>query len=203
LAAYRRTYNTCRSNKPHDNGDWLLLESEVTELYSADDCYIETQTDFTEPRTLLIRLGWALDSFAFYGTLHALYLDAKMRLAIIKLQAHKEMGQSYAGLYALTEGLHVLKYLSDGDYQIFKERYSDKLVDDPNAKCIKELGQQAQREIESMTRYFSTVIDQWHLHPSSEWRNKQLKKAKEYANRIEAAKAVLNLEKLGASSDHN
>ena len=110
-----------------------------------------------------------------------------MRLALIKLQADKELGQSYAGLYALNEGLHALKYLSDEDYQTFKKRYSDKLVNDHQERNS-ELDHQAQKEIESMTRYFSMVIDQWHLHPNSEWRSKQLKKAKEYANRIPNAR---------------
>ena len=117
-----------------------------------------------------------------------------MRLALIKLQADKELGQSYAGLYALNEGLHALKYLSDEDYQTFKKRYSDKLVNDHQDKGNSELDHQAQKEIESMTRYFSMVIDQWHLHPNIEWRSKQLKKAKEYANRIPNARAVLDLE---------
>ncbi len=126
-----------------------------------------------------------------------------MRLALIKLQADKELGQSYAGLYALNEGLHALKYLSDEDYQAFKKRYSDKLVNDHqnNRKC--ELDHQAQKEIESMTRYFSMVIDQWHLHPNSEWRSKQLKKAKEYANRIPNAREVLDLEENSPEIPHN
>ena len=118
-----------------------------------------------------------------------------MRLALIKLQADKELGQSYAGLYALNEGLHALKYLNDEDYQVFKKRYSDKLVDDDEQKNVDELDQQAKKEIESMTLYFSMVLDQWHLHPNSEWRSKQLKKAQEYANRVPNAKSVLDLEK--------
>ena len=51
-----------------------------------------------------------------------------MRMALTKLEANMELGQSYAGLYALNEGLHVLNYLRDEDYQFFKKRYSDKLV---------------------------------------------------------------------------
>ena len=118
-----------------------------------------------------------------------------MRLALIKLQADKELGQSYAGLYAINEGLHDLKYLSDEDYQVFKKRYSVKLADDQSQKQTPEVNLQAQKEIENMTRYFSMVLDQWHLHPNSEWRSKQLKKAQEYANRVPNAKVVLAMEK--------
>jgi hypothetical protein len=124
-----------------------------------------------------------------------LFLNAKIRLALIKLQAEKELGQSYAGLYALNEGLHSLKYLNDEDYQVFKKRYSDKLVADEQQKQGEQLNQQSVKEIESMTRYFNMVIDQWRLHPNSEWRSKQLKKAQEYANRVPNAKFVLDLEK--------
>ena len=124
-----------------------------------------------------------------------LCLNGKLRLALIKLQAEKELGQSYAGLYALNEGLHSLKYLSDDDYQVFKKRYSDKLVADEQQKQGDELNRQSLKEIESMTRYFSMVLDQWRLHPNSEWRSKQLKKAKMYANRVPNAKSVLDLEK--------
>lgn len=123
-----------------------------------------------------------------------LFLNAKMRLALIRLQCDKELGQSYAGLYALNEGLHTLGYLGDDDYQAFKERYSVKLVDDKQPKKADQLNLQAQKEIDNMTRYFSMVIDQWRLHPNSEWRQKQLKRAREYENRVQNAKEVLALE---------
>ncbi len=49
-----------------------------------------------------------------------LFLNAKMHLALIKLQATQEIGPVYAGLYAINEGLHSLKHLSDEDYKAFK-----------------------------------------------------------------------------------
>lgn len=63
-----------------------------------------------------------------------------------------------------------------------------------------ELNQQSVKEIESMTRYFNMVLDRWRLHPNSEWRSKQLKKAQEYANRVPNAKFVLDLEKTSSNS---
>jgi len=48
-----------------------------------------------------------------------LMLNAKLKMALIKLQADRELGQSYAGLLALVEGLHSLKYLNDEDYHIY------------------------------------------------------------------------------------
>ena len=58
-----------------------------------------------------------------------------------------------------------------------------------------EVDPQAQREIESMSRYFKEIYAQWHVHPDPEWRSKQLKKAKQYANRIPFAQMVLDLER--------
>jgi hypothetical protein len=124
-----------------------------------------------------------------------LLLNAKLRLALIKLQYNMELGTSYAGLYALNEGLHALKYLSDEDYEFFKRRYSDKLVcDDSNKKAL-EIDQQARKENEEMTKYFREILMQWDTHPNLEWRKYQFKKAKEYANRIPNAKLILDLEK--------
>lgn len=124
-----------------------------------------------------------------------LMLNAKLKMALIKLQADKELGQSYAGLLALVEGLHQLKYLSEEDYQIYVKRYSKKLVDEPQQKLIPEVDPQAIQEIEGQTRYFSMVLDQWHLHPKPEWRRSQVRKAQVYAGRIKAADLILDLAK--------
>ena len=88
-----------------------------------------------------------------------LFLDPKLRLALIKLQAQLELGQPYAGLYALNEGLHSLNFLGDKDYRDFKKRYSEKLV--PQEQADAEIDPQAQREIESMTHYFKEILAQW------------------------------------------
>lgn len=128
-----------------------------------------------------------------------LLLNSKMRLALIKLQADMELGNSYAGLYALNEGLHVLKYLSEEDYQTFKKRYSQKLVDDSQQKLVPEVNLQQVREIEGMTKTFSMVIDQWSEHPNAEWRQKWAKKARENENRVPNAKYILELAGKGVS----
>jgi len=118
-----------------------------------------------------------------------------MRLALIKLQADRELGQSYAGLYALNEGLHALNFLSDTDYEVFKKRYSDKLVAEESKNATSDIDPQAQKENESMTQYFREVLAQWETHPDIDWRNKQFKKAQQYANRIAYAKLVLDRQK--------
>lgn len=122
-----------------------------------------------------------------------LYLNKPMRMGTIKLQAQMELGQSFAALYIYNEGLHNLKLISDEDYLINQKHYSKKLVEESQQKLIPDIDPQAIKEIESMTRYFSMVLDQWHLHGNSDWRSKQLKRAKEYENRVPNAKLVLDL----------
>jgi len=106
-----------------------------------------------------------------------------------------ELGQSYAGLYALNEGLHALNFLAEADYEAFKKRYSDKLVAEDPKNAVPDIDPQAQKEIESMTRYFREILAQWETHPDVDWRNKQFKKAQQYANRIAYAKLVLERQK--------
>ena len=127
-----------------------------------------------------------------------LFLNPKMRMGTIKLQAELELGPSYAGLLIYNEGLHSLGKINDEDYLVNKKRYSKKLVEESQQKLIPDVDPQAVKEIEDMKRYFSMVIDQWHLHSSSDWRSKQLKRAREYANRVPNAKYVIEL----ASKEH-
>jgi hypothetical protein len=122
-----------------------------------------------------------------------LFLNPKLRLALIKLQADKELGPSYAALYALNEGLHVLKYLGEEDYQVFKKRYSQKLVSDAQQKLVPLVNMQEVKESEGMTKQFSMVIDQWQLHPDMVWRQRWAKKAREYENRVPNAKYIIEL----------
>ena len=122
-----------------------------------------------------------------------LYLNKHLHMATIKVQAEMELGQSYAALLIYNEGLHSLKKISEEDYQVNRKRYSQKLVDESQQRLIPLADQQAVKEIESMTKYFSMVLDQWHLHCNSDWRGRQLKKAQEYANRVPNAKYVIEL----------
>lgn len=67
-----------------------------------------------------------------------LYLSPQLYLALVKLQADRELGKSYAGLLALVEGLHALGYLSDIDYQAHVKRYSRGLTEQTEKPLTKE-----------------------------------------------------------------
>ncbi|RLI44854.1 hypothetical protein DRO64_03315 [Candidatus Bathyarchaeota archaeon] len=53
-----------------------------------------------------------------------LYLPPSLYLALIRLQADKGLGRSFAGLLALTEGLYRLGYLEEKEYTRLRKRYS-------------------------------------------------------------------------------
>lgn len=123
-----------------------------------------------------------------------LMLNAKLKMALIKLQADRELGQSYAGLLALIEGLHSLKYLDDEDYLVYSKRYSKKLVEEVQ-KGVKDMDPQAVRELDSMTKLFKGVLADWNLPHSKGWKEGWVKRASNYASRIKAAQMIVDLGK--------
>ncbi|GAI36592.1 unnamed protein product [marine sediment metagenome] len=52
---------------------------------------------------------------------YMLFLNRKLYLATVKLQADRKLGRSYSAMLPFVEGLHVMGYLSDADYEIYKK----------------------------------------------------------------------------------
>jgi len=50
-------------------------------------------------------------------------------LAVVKLQADMGLGRSYSAMLPLVEGLHIMGYLSDEDYEEAKAQYSVGLLE--------------------------------------------------------------------------
>jgi len=121
-----------------------------------------------------------------------------LQLALAKLQVDRNLGRSYSGLLALTEGLHVLGCLNDAAYKALKERYSQKLEctvvvapEQPRPPhTLSEAKEQARlKKIESN---LSDVIKQWNtMKPQS--RDYWVKQAEEYKDKVSNAKMVLAL----------
>jgi len=57
-----------------------------------------------------------------------LYISRELYFALIKLQADKGLGRSFAGLLALTEGLYRLGYLPREAYEEFVIKYMQPLA---------------------------------------------------------------------------
>lgn len=118
-----------------------------------------------------------------------LYLDKTLYKAFIKLQADKELGRSYAGLLPFVEGLFHLGYLSKDDYEKYVQKYTQGLKEEPKPLTLEQLKEK--QLLEHKERYFQSVLEQWDLHPDSEWRAKKLAEAKQWKDRVESARRLL------------
>ena len=57
-----------------------------------------------------------------------LFLNPTLTLSLVKLQADRNLGRSYAGLLALAEGLYQLGYLDKANHDQVAEKYSIPLI---------------------------------------------------------------------------
>ena len=92
---------------------------------------------------------------------YRLYLDRKLYLAAIRLQADRKLSKSKAGLLALVEGLHTLGYLSNADYEVYKNKYSVSLDEEsisPSEILRKETKEALYRQLNN---HYRQVIQQW------------------------------------------
>ena len=127
-----------------------------------------------------------------------IYLPPQLYIAIVKLQADKQLGRCYPVLYALNEGLFRLGYISRETYETFEKRYSQKLIKEELKPLTKQEAKQLE-QLKEKEKAFSMVLDQWNIHPSQEWRSGWLKEAQKYKDKIPNAKLVLAL----ASEENN
>jgi len=133
---------------------------------------------------------------------HSVMLTAELEIALVKLQAEREIGKNYAVLYLVTEGAFELGYLSREDYDLLIRRYSRKLVDVTKEKRaqresshIPVLTLEKQREkqfLEQKDRQFKGQLEQWERHPSKEWRQRALVDAEKYKDKLDSARALLS-----------
>ncbi|MEM2999182.1 MAG: hypothetical protein QXX34_01475 [Candidatus Bathyarchaeia archaeon] len=105
------------------------------------------------------------------------------------MQADKELGRSYAGLLPFVEGLFHLGYLSKDDYEKYVQKYTQGLKEEPKPLTLEQLKEK--QLLEHKERYFQSVLEQWDLHPDSEWRAKKLAEAKQWKDRVESARRLL------------
>jgi hypothetical protein len=119
-----------------------------------------------------------------------LYLDKTLYKALVRLQADKGLGRSYAGLLPLVEGLHSMGYLTNQECEERIKKYSQPLCDVPPPPTMEEL--QRKSELVNWEKRFSRAIEQWSTMPeeSREW---HVQKARELQDKVSKAKFVLSL----------
>jgi hypothetical protein len=121
-----------------------------------------------------------------------IYLPPQLYIAIVKLQADKQLGRCYPVLYAINEGLFRLGYISTETYETFEKRYSQRLIKEEPKPLSKQEAKQLE-QLKEKEKTFSNVLDQWNIHPSQKWRDGWLKEAQKYKDKIPNAKLVLAL----------
>ena len=121
---------------------------------------------------------------------HQVMLTAELDVALSKLRAALEIGDTYAVLYGLVEGMFKLGYLSQENHDLLITRYSRKLVDVRNEKRTKRENshipvltleqQKAKVALEAKDREFQGVLEQWDSHPDPVWRTQKILRAQKY-----------------------
>jgi hypothetical protein len=123
---------------------------------------------------------------------YSVFLPPELYLAIVRLQADKQLGRAYPVLYSINEGLFHLGYISKEVYEVYEKRYSEPLIKEkPTPLTTEQLKEQ--EKIERLTKTFSIVLEQWNEHPSREWREKWVKESEKWKDKIPSAKLVLAL----------
>jgi hypothetical protein len=98
-----------------------------------------------------------------YDWSYRLYMDRKLYLALIQLQADKGLSKSKAGLLSVVEGLHQIGYLSNGDYEVYRNKYSVSLEEAANRPTKADIIRQEKRHNRNrqLNRHFGEVLAQW------------------------------------------
>lgn len=122
-----------------------------------------------------------------------LFLPPELILALAKVQIQKEIGRSYAGLYALTVGFHQLGAISKEQFEVLEKRYSEPLVQEPSQKPLSPAELLDKQKLQAKDRYFLTVLDQWAIHRDSGWRLKAYAEAEKFQNKLDSARKILAL----------
>lgn len=126
---------------------------------------------------------------------YRVFLDRKLYMATIQLQAERGLGKSYSVLLPCIEGLHSLGYLSDADYEVYKAKYSVGLEEAANAPTPAQLIRHERKanKYKQLNRHFGEVLSQWSGLKETA-KQYHLKDAEKHKN-LKNAKLLLDLAK--------
>jgi hypothetical protein len=118
-----------------------------------------------------------------------LFLDKELYVALIKVQADKSLGRSYAGLQVFTEGLFHMGYINRETYEVHMQKYSDKLVGKKQLTLAET--QEMEKNIQ-LARFFKAVAEQWETL-SLEQRAAHMKRALAAKAKVPEAELIIQL----------
>jgi hypothetical protein len=124
---------------------------------------------------------------------YMLFLDRKLYLATVNLQAERGLGKSFSAMLPFVEGLHTMGYLSDADYEVYRNKYSVGLEDAANAPTKADIIRRERKanKYKQLNRHFGEVLAQWSQLKDSA-KQYHLKEAEKHKN-LKNAKLVVDL----------
>jgi hypothetical protein len=118
-----------------------------------------------------------------------LFLDKELYVALIRLQADKGLGRSYAGLLPFVEGLYHMGYINLDVYQKHVAKYSESLTKKKQLTLAETL--EMEKNIQQ-ARYFKAVADQWEMLTPSQ-QQAHLKRALAARTNVPEAELIITL----------
>jgi len=141
---------------------------------------------------------------------HPVMLNTAFEIAIVKLRARLECGESAAILYALNEGLFFLGDIGKEDHDLLARRYSRKLVDviaertarkeDSHTPVLTLEKQKEDHLLQQKDRQFRGMLAQWDQHKDPKWRARAMAEAEKYRDRLKSARSLLALHGKGKNA---
>jgi len=124
---------------------------------------------------------------------YRLYLDRKLYLATIQLQAKMGLGKSFSAMLPFVEGLHAMGFLCDADYEVYRNKYSIGLEDAVTVKTPAQIFREEKKanKYKQLNRHFGGVLAQW-SGLKDKTKQYHLKEAAKHKN-LKNAKLVLEL----------
>lgn len=125
-------------------------------------------------------------------------LAPELRVGLLKFQADKELGDSFALLLLVTKGLYQEGKISREVYEFYFQRYSCKLVERAREPILSGVELKERQELEERRRWFVMVKaeffrDHRALASGKSWRDFVLGEAEKYKDKLPVAAEVLGL----------
>ena len=118
-------------------------------------------------------------------------LPPELYFAVIKFQAQKELGKSYAGLLLITKAAYQEQLITREVYEIYLYRYSRKLIPEEQPQKLTTEEQKEKQKMDQKARTFAMLPSQWEAHYDQGWRQRWIDEAKKWQDKIPEAKALL------------
>lgn len=122
------------------------------------------------------------------------HLAPEIRSAVIAYMHKHDLDKEFAVLSLITKALRSEGLLTQEVYEFYLNRYGKTVSSmatnlKPTPLTIAELTQK--HKLEEMSRLFTILPSQWDIHPTREWREKQLDYAEKWSDKVPEAKTFL------------